>query len=89
MNTSTVPYTADLAAFAAKATFSMIPSTFLTLPPLLMLDNASVMLASIVQPVYRSAVDGVGITYGSGSGETARLSIDGTTSSLSGVKLLM
>lgn len=47
------------------------------------------MLAGLTQPVYRYSVDAVRIIYGRGSGETAYLSIDDTTSSLSGAMLLM
>ena len=88
MNVSSVPYTAELAAFAANATLAIIPSTLLTLLPFFILDTVSAMLAGVVQPVYQSAVEVVGITYGHGSGEAIHLAIDGTASSLSGAMLL-
>ncbi|KIX95942.1 uncharacterized protein Z520_08197 [Fonsecaea multimorphosa CBS 102226] len=89
MNSTTVNYTAELANFAANATISAIPSSFLALLPIFILDTFSAMLAGLVQPVYRSAVKVVNITYGPGSTHAAYTAIDGTVSSLSGQMFLM
>ncbi|EXJ63613.1 uncharacterized protein A1O5_11374 [Cladophialophora psammophila CBS 110553] len=89
MNTTGVNYTAELASFAANATFSAIPSSFLALLPISILDTFSTMLAGSVQPVYRSAIKAVDITYGTGSTHAAYTALDGTVSSLSGQMFLL
>ncbi|OAP62383.1 hypothetical protein AYL99_04586 [Fonsecaea erecta] len=89
MNTTTTNYTAVLANFASNATISMIPSSFLALLPIFILDTFSAMLAGSVQPVYLSAVKAVNITYGTGSAHAAYTALDGTVSSLSGQMFLM
>ncbi|KAH8807150.1 hypothetical protein F5884DRAFT_899597 [Xylogone sp. PMI_703] len=85
---STIPYTAELAAFVANATVTNISSTFLALLPLFILDTSSAIISGLVQPVYRSAVTAVRITYGHSSGEETYITVDGTPSSLSGAILL-
>ncbi|KAK5945842.1 hypothetical protein PMZ80_003050 [Knufia obscura] len=88
MNATTANYTAELASFAANATLSAIPTSFLALLSIYMLDNFAVMLTGSVQPIYRSAVEMVHWTYGNDSSQ-AYSAIDGTTTSLSGQMLLM
>lgn len=87
MNATSVNYTAELAHFAANTTYASIPATLATLLPVFILDVFSAMLAGVVQPVYKSAVEAIHTTYGYG-GNTSFLAIDGTATSLSGAMLL-
>ncbi|KIW96692.1 uncharacterized protein Z519_02083 [Cladophialophora bantiana CBS 173.52] len=89
MNTTGVNYTRKLASFAANATFSAIPLSFLALLPIFILDTFSAMLVGSVQPVYRSAVKAVEITYGTGSTHAAHTTLDDTVSSLSSQMFLL
>jgi 2-methylcitrate dehydratase PrpD len=88
MNATTTHYTANLAEYAANATFSSIPTGLLTLLSIYMLDNFAVMLTGSFQPIYRSAVETVKWTYGNDTSR-AYTAIDGTSSSLSAQILLM
>lgn len=90
MNTSATKYTAELASFAANTTLASIPSSVLTLLPVFILDTFAAMLAGSVQPVYRSAVEGVKLTYGTGVSQNGTyLALDGTATCLSGQMFLL
>ncbi|KAK5165088.1 uncharacterized protein LTR77_009185 [Saxophila tyrrhenica] len=89
MNATTANYTAEIAAFAANATVSTIPTAFLTLLSIYFLDTFAAMLAGSVQPVYHSAAKAIRFTHGLGSPDASYTALDGMNTSLSGQMFLM
>jgi 2-methylcitrate dehydratase PrpD len=79
-----VPYTAEIANFAANSTFEALPTSFVALLSIFMLDNFSAMLAGMVQPVYQSALQAVKFSHGSSGGNATYITLDGTETSLAG-----
>ncbi|CAJ2509375.1 Uu.00g144010.m01.CDS01 [Anthostomella pinea] len=81
----TTHYTAEMANVAANTTLATLPATFVTLLSVFLLDTFAVMLAGLVQPVYRRAVSTITHTHGTGGpGNHTYAALDGTTTSLSG-----
>jgi 2-methylcitrate dehydratase PrpD len=83
---TSVPYTAEMADFAANFTFESLPSTFVALLSIFTLDTLAVMLAGMVQPVYRSALEATTFLH---SGNGTYTTLDGTHISLSGQMYMM
>jgi 2-methylcitrate dehydratase PrpD len=81
-----VPYTAEMASFAANSTFESLPGNIVGLLSIFMLDTFAVMLAGMVQPVYRSALEAMALSHGVNGTYTT---LDGTNTSLSGRMYMM
>jgi 2-methylcitrate dehydratase PrpD len=89
LSISETPYTAQMANFAANSTFESLPSSFVVLLSIFMLDTFAVMLAGTAQPVYQYALRAITISHGSGSDNTSYVTLDGTETSLSGQMYMM